>query len=572
MTETTNFQDFGLEADLFEAIQKKGFTKPTPIQEQSLKLALNSRTVNLVGKAQTGTGKTAAFGLPILQNLDSTQRGTKALIICPTRELAKQVAEELISLKGKKQLFVTTIYGGQGYEKQLRGLKQGDQIIVGTPGRVVDHIKKGTLKLADLEYVVLDEADEMLKMGFMDDLNLIFENTNELAQKFLFSATMPKKVKDLIKRYVEEYELIEIQTTTKVTHLSSQRMLEVQERQKLDALCFIIDQSPDFYGIVFCRTKHETDKVKDKLLSKGYAADSIHGDIPQRSRERVLQKFRNRQINILIATDVAARGIDINDLNFVINYHVPENAESFVHRVGRTGRAGNTGTAVSLVSCSEYKDFKEIERINQLDVEQIVPPSKEEYEGFLISNISDELAALKGRSKFYQKVLTQLLEDFDEEELLIKLVQKAYQESQHIEFMPINKNRGSRKSGRGGGRGGYSRGRGGSRSGGYSRGGSGSRSGGGRSGGYSRAGSGGDRNRSRSNGDRPNYGSGQGSNAGRRSGGQSESGRQGSYAGRRSGGQSGGGASHAGRSRGNSQSRNQGFGGGNMSRSRRRAK
>ncbi|MBT6142932.1 DEAD/DEAH box helicase, partial [bacterium] len=182
MTDSTNFQDFGLEADLFEAIEKKGFTEPTPIQKQSLKLALNSRTVNLVGKAQTGTGKTAAFGLPILQNLDSTQRGTKALIICPTRELAKQVAEELISLKGRKQLFVTTIYGGQGYEKQLRGLKQGDQIIVGTPGRVVDHIKKGTLKLADLEYLVLDEADEMLKMGFMDDLNLIFENTNELAQ------------------------------------------------------------------------------------------------------------------------------------------------------------------------------------------------------------------------------------------------------------------------------------------------------------------------------------------------------------------------------------------------------
>jgi ATP-dependent RNA helicase DeaD len=555
--------------------------------------------VNLVGKAQTGTGKTAAFGLPILQNLDSTQRGTKALIICPTRELAKQVAEELISLKGRKQLFVTTIYGGQGYEKQLRGLKQGDQIIVGTPGRVVDHIKKGTLKLADLEYLVLDEADEMLKMGFMDDLNLIFENTNELAQKFLFSATMPKKVKDLIKKYVDEYELIEIETTTKVTHLSTQRMLEVQERQKLDALCFIIDQSPDFYGIVFCRTKHETDKVKDELLSKGYGVDSIHGDIPQRSRERVLQKFRNKQINILIATDVAARGIDINDLNFVINYHVPENAESFVHRVGRTGRAGNTGTAVSLVSCSEYKDFKEIERINQLDVEQIVPPSKEEYEGFLISNISDELSALKGRSKFYQKVLKQLLEDFNEEELLIKLVQKAYQESQHIEFMPINKNRGSRKGGRGGGRGGYSRGRGGSRSSGYSRGGSGSRSRGG-SGGYSRGGAG-----SSSGGySRGSGGSGGSSSGGysrgsggsssggysRGSGGSSSSGYsrgsggsssggysrggggQSSYAGRRSGGQSGGRPSQAGQSRGNSQSRNQGFGGGNVSRSRRRSK
>ncbi len=449
------FSQYNLDQLLLDAIEAKGFQSPTEIQERTLDIALDSNT-NIVGKAQTGTGKTAAFSLPILHKVDPELKAVQALILCPTRELANQVTDEIISLKGKKKIYASPIYGGASYEKQLKSLKMGDQIIVGTPGRIVDHLKKKTLKLENLKFMVLDEADEMLNMGFLEDLDFILSHVPDNSTKYLFSATLPQKIKGLVKNYIPSYELIEVAQPKKVTSLSRQMMFEVQEQQKLDALNFIIDQTPDFYGIVFCRTKVEVDRLKNQLIKKNLKVDCLHGDIAQRQRERVLERFKQKKINILVATDVAARGIDIENLNFVINYHLPENAEGFVHRVGRTGRAGNEGNAITLVSCDEYRQFLNIQRINQIDFEQIIPPSKKEAQNYYIQKVIDELKRVSGKSEFYQELKDELFEEFEPEELILKLIQKAYQEASHSEFLPINKNK--KSSSRGGG--GYRRRRG----------------------------------------------------------------------------------------------------------------
>jgi len=484
------FMEYNLKPEIQAAIAKKGFESPTEIQEETLNLALENN-INIVGKAQTGTGKTAAFGLPILNKTDEQLKKVQALILCPTRELASQVCEELKSLKGEMKVFVSPIYGGQSYEKQNKSLKMGDQIIVGTPGRIIDHLKKKNLKLDNLKHIVFDEADEMMNMGFLDEINKILEYVPDNCTRFLFSATIPRKIQSLIQKYVPKHEFIEVKQDKKVTSLSEQKSLEVQEHQKLDALCFIIEQAKFFYGIVFCRTKVEVERLKDNLLKRDYKADCIHGDIPQNRREKVLDKFKNQKINILIATDVAARGIDVQDLNYVVNYHLPENAESYVHRVGRTGRAGKTGTAITLVSCEEYSQYKQISKINQIEFDVIKPPEADDLKKFYFNKIKEELDKMQAKSRFYEDLKNELLKEFDQEELLLKLIQKAYQEVSHTEFLPINRNK---KSSRG--RGGYRRG---GRSGGGSRRRSSERGSGGRnSGGRDRRGSGGrDRRRSR---------------------------------------------------------------------------
>lgn len=451
-SQNIKFTAFDLEPEILEAINQKGFEQPTEIQLKTLTQALNS-SEHIVGKAQTGTGKTAAFGLPILNALDPKIKTTKSLILCPTRELAVQVTEELNSLKGTKKLFATAVYGGQSYEQQLRRLKHGDQIIVGTPGRVVDHIKRGTLKLHELDFFVLDEADEMLNMGFMEELDFILDQVPETSQKFFFSATMPKRIEKLVQKYIPSYKLIEVASTSKVTSLSKQQFLEVNEGQKFDALCMLIDRAEKFYGIVFCRTKVEVDGLTLKLNKRGYQSDCIHGDIAQRGREKVLAKFKKQEINILVATDVAARGIDVEDLNYVINYHLPEDAESYVHRVGRTGRAGKSGFAITLVSGAEYRRLEMIKRVNKLEMEEIKPPKKSDMQDFYIEKICKELEHSNSKGKFYEKLYDRVLEEFEPGELILKLLSRSFKDFNIFEFEPINKNASSGRRGRGGFRG-----------------------------------------------------------------------------------------------------------------------
>jgi Superfamily II DNA and RNA helicases len=333
----TTFKQLGLTEKTLVALEKKGYKTPSPIQEKVIPLLLAGEE-NIIGQAATGTGKTAAFGLPLIEKLQGTHR-PQALILAPTRELANQVAEEIESFQTGKELRVLSIYGGQSYTIQISALKKGVDIIVGTPGRVIDHLDRGSLKLDSLEYFILDEADEMLNMGFIDDIETIFKKANPDKKVLLFSATMPKEILSVAKKYMRNYQLVSVKNDQMTTTQTSQIYFEVQEEDKLNALCRIIDVEPDFYGIVFCKTKLDVDFVTGKLMERGYQAHGLHGDILQKQRETILDQFKNRTAKILVATDVAARGIDVNDITHVINYALPQEIERYVHRVGRTGRA-----------------------------------------------------------------------------------------------------------------------------------------------------------------------------------------------------------------------------------------
>jgi len=292
------------------------------------------------------------------------------LILAPTRELAVQVCEEINSLKGHKRLQIAPIYGGQSYGEQFRRLKRGVDIIVGTPGRIQDHIDKGSLDLSHLSHLILDEADEMLNMGFVEDIEKILESVNEEKRMVLFSATMPKAILNIAHKYMGDYEVLAVKKEQLTTNLTEQIYYELSERDKFEALCRIIDIEDDFYGIVFCRTKVKSDEVAERLINRGYTAAALHGDISQNMRERILSQFKDKKINILVATDVAARGIDVTNLTHVINYSLPQDPESYVHRIGRTGRAGQEGTAITFVTHSEYRMMIRIKRMANTDIKK----------------------------------------------------------------------------------------------------------------------------------------------------------------------------------------------------------
>jgi ATP-dependent RNA helicase DeaD len=359
------FDKLGLSAKVLEAINKKGFEEPTEIQAMVIPVMLRDET-NVIAQAQTGTGKTAAFGLPLIEMIDAKSKSVQALILVPTRELAIQVSEEINSLKGAKDIRTVPIYGGQAIDQQLRRLRKGVHIVVGTPGRVIDHLNRRTLKVGEIEHLILDEADEMLNMGFIEDIEKIMEHTNEDKRTLLFSATMPGRIKDLAKKYMGDYELLAAKKKQLTTNLTEQIYFEVKARDKFEALCRIIDIEDDFYSIVFCRTKIDVDEVATHLIDRGYDAAAIHGDINQAQRERTLGNFRKRKIDILIATDVAARGIDVNDLTHVINYSLPQDPESYVHRIGRTGRAGKEGTAITFITPSEYIKKSKVPQVKDI--------------------------------------------------------------------------------------------------------------------------------------------------------------------------------------------------------------
>ena len=366
MNQLEEFKALGLSDDILTAIAKKGFETPSAIQSLTIPHLLTTDK-DIIAQAQTGTGKTAAFGLPIIQMLTSRRNIPQAIVLVPTRELALQVTQELISFN-THDLSIAPIYGGASMTEQLRRLKKGIDIVVGTPGRILDHIRRGTLDLSAIAYLVLDEADEMLNMGFIEDIEEIMHAMTGPKRVLLFSATMPDRIAALARNYMHDPDLLKVESQHVTTDLTNQIYFEVREGDKFDALTRIIDVEPEFYGIVFSRTRTGADEIVAKLLERGYAAEVLHGDISQTQREKILGKFKKKQVNILVATDVAARGIDVSNLTHVINYSLPQDSDSYVHRIGRTGRAGCEGAAWSFCSEDEFDYLKDIQKLTGLTI------------------------------------------------------------------------------------------------------------------------------------------------------------------------------------------------------------
>ena len=362
-TTSANFADLLLSPKLLEAITKKGYQTPTPIQEGVIPLLLKGEK-DIIGQAQTGTGKTAAFALPLLDLVDFKKPQPQALVLAPTRELALQVAREIESFAPSNTTVV--VYGGNPISKELKLLKQNPTIIIGTPGRVQHHIKKGSISLDSINYFVLDEADEMLNFGFREDIEQILSHTPEQRRVLLFSATMPKSIMSIVENYMREYDLVKIKPKQMTNENIYQEYFCFKQRDRFDALSRIITKQENFYAIIFCRTKSEVDQINHKLAAKNFRVEAIHGDIEQAQREKVLHRFREKNTTILVATDVAARGIDIQDLEYVVNYGLPENPEIYAHRIGRTGRAGKKGHAITLINESEARRLQFFEKkLNQ---------------------------------------------------------------------------------------------------------------------------------------------------------------------------------------------------------------
>ena len=429
MEKLEKFVQLGLSDSMLQALKNKGFEEPTPIQEKIIPLLLNESR-DVVGQAQTGTGKTAAFGIPILENIAERSPHIQVLILVPTRELAIQVSEELNSLKGAKRMHIIPIYGGQSLELQLKRLRKGVDIVVGTPGRMLDHLRRKSMDLRHISYVVLDEADEMLNMGFLEDVKEILKTTNAEKTTLLFSATMPREIVAVARQHMKNYELIATEKKQLTVDLTDQIYFEVPPAYKFEALCRIIDIENDFYGLVFCRTKVDVDKITSHLIDRGYDAEALHGDISQSQREKILRRFKSKRINILVATDVAARGIDIQNLTHVINYAIPQDTESYVHRIGRTGRAGQEGTAITFITPEEYRKLMYIKKAAKTDIRKERLPKikdilnakrariKNEIEKICQTDIADE----------YLIMARELLQGADPETALAALLKYTFQD------------------------------------------------------------------------------------------------------------------------------------------------
>ena len=419
------FKDLGLSKAIVSSLVELGYENPTPIQEIAIPQILKSKD-DLKAFAQTGTGKTAAFSLPIMEQLDLKSKDTQAIILSPTRELAIQIARNIEEFsKNISGLHVLAVYGGANIEDQIRGLKRGAQIVVGTPGRTVDLIKRKRLHLNNIQWVVLDEADEMLNMGFKDELDQILEVTPNSKQTLLFSATFPKEVEAIAKNYMNN--TVEISAGKKnvgAENVSHEYYL-VSDRNRYPALKRIADINPDIYRIVFCRTRRETKDIADKLIQDGYNADALHGDLSQAQRDMVMQKFRNKSLQTLVATDVAARGLDVTDLTHVINYKLPDQSENYTHRSGRTGRAGKNGISVALITNKEKGKLRPIERkINKQFEQKQVPNGSEICEKQLYSLIDKvhDIDINEKEIKDYLPAIYQKLEGLDREELIKRFV------------------------------------------------------------------------------------------------------------------------------------------------------
>jgi ATP-dependent RNA helicase DeaD len=368
------FKDLNLPSELLQAIEKVGYEKPSPIQAKAIPLLLEGH--DLLGQAQTGTGKTAAFALPMLANIDPDEAFTQLLVLAPTRELAIQVAEAFqVYASFSKKIRVLPVYGGQSYDNQIRQLKRGVQVVVGTPGRIIDHIKRKTLKLDQLRFLVLDEADEMLRMGFIDDVELILSHAPQKRQTALFSATMPEQIRKISQKYLNNPKHVKIESKVSTASTIRQRYVQVAGHHKLEALTRIFEVE-EFDGvIIFVRTKTATLELADKLAARGYDVEALNGDIAQSARERTVERLKQGKIDILVATDVAARGLDVERVSHVINFDVPHDTESYVHRIGRTGRAGRQGDAILFISHREKRMLFSIEKATKQEITPMDIPS-----------------------------------------------------------------------------------------------------------------------------------------------------------------------------------------------------
>ena len=373
-----NFSDIKLNKNIAKSLNELGFISPTPIQSKTIPLLLDTKQ-DLIGAAQTGTGKTAAFGIPSIHLTDISDKSVQTLILCPTRELCIQITKDLKKYsKYVKGVQIVPVYGGASMETQIRALKKGSQIVVGTPGRTKDMIKREKLSLGSIDRVVLDEADEMLSMGFKEDLDFILSKATAGVQKLLFSATMPKKVTSIIKNYMKNPVTIAVDpVNTAATNVLHQYHV-VQAKDRYETVKRIADINPNIYGIVFCRTRRETKVVSNRLMVDGYNADALHGDLSQSQRDEVMNRFRKSQLQLLVATDVAARGLDVNNLSHIINYNLPDDPEIYTHRSGRTGRAGRTGISIAIVHSRELRRLKDIEKISGVTFSKELVPTGED--------------------------------------------------------------------------------------------------------------------------------------------------------------------------------------------------
>lgn len=406
------FEELNCSKEVIKALNDMGFEEATPIQALSIPLIKQGR--DIVGQAQTGTGKTAAFAIPIIDKILLDKKETQALILCPTRELAIQVSEEISKIaKYKNGLRIIPVFGGQPIDRQIKGLKSGSQIVIGTPGRIMDHLRRKTLKLNNLQILALDEADEMLNMGFREDIETILASTNEERQMVLFSATMPKAILEIIDSYQKNPEIVKVVHKELTTPNINQMYIEVKENDKLEITTRIIDSYNPKLSIVFCNTKRKVDDITELLQARGYMTDSIHGDIKQSLRSNVMDKFKRGDIEILVATDVAARGIDIDDVELVINYDLPNDEEYYVHRIGRTGRAGRTGNAFSLVTPREFNLLKNIMRYTKKKIKLQPIPTIDDIETIKTDTFIDKVkkAVDAGNLQKHIEIVERLMED-----------------------------------------------------------------------------------------------------------------------------------------------------------------
>lgn len=416
MSETT-FDYLPLNAALRATAAQLGFITPTEIQRQIIPLLLKHDKIDVYGQAQTGTGKTLAFGLPLLHRIDPKRAVTQGLVVAPTRELAIQIAESLRPFARALNIVIEPLYGGSSLEDQMRSLRRGVHLVVGTPGRLKDHLSRRTLSLEHANTLVLDEADVMLDMGFKDEVEELILAMPPMRQLWLFSATEKMSMKELMNKHMSRPVVVSVNKQQTTTNLTKQYYCLVPSRSRFTALCRIIEAAPSFYGFVFCQTKIMTAEVAERLARRGFMVGALHGDMGQAQRNAIVKKFRDREISIVVATDVAARGIDVPDLTHVINYSLPEDLESYVHRIGRTGRAGKEGTAIALVTKNEFSLVKMLERTFKCSMAPLAVPSYEDMVRQRITSAQEYLQQLKGSTKQIHPLITELVKQIPENDL-----------------------------------------------------------------------------------------------------------------------------------------------------------
>lgn len=428
-----NFKELGISAKTVETLESMGFTEATPIQKDSIPLALAGRDV--LGQAQTGTGKTGAFGIPLIEKVVGKE-GVQSLILAPTRELAMQVAEQLKEFSKDQKVQVVTVFGGMPIDRQIKALKKGPQIVVGTPGRVIDHLNRRTLKTTGIHTLILDEADEMMNMGFIDDMRFIMDKIPaEQRQTMLFSATMPKAIQNLVQQFMNSPEIVKTMDNKMSNPQIDEYYTIVKELEKFDTFTNFLDVHQPELAIVFGRTKRRVDELTSALLSKGYKAEGLHGDITQAKRLEVLKKFKNDQIDILVATDVAARGLDISGVSHVYNFDIPQDTESYTHRIGRTGRAGKEGIAVTFVNPIEMDYIRQIEQANDRQMNALRPPHRKEVLKARENDIKEKVQnwMSKDNEPRLQRIAGQLLEEYNDVELIASLLQELVEANDEVE-------------------------------------------------------------------------------------------------------------------------------------------